>query len=325
MFYLGVDSGGTKAAFLLTDETGRVIARHREPGCTALSSRKAGMKKMLENGIDEICRKACIDKTQIAALGLGISGYGEGECAAQETQEACEEAFLPGRSVCALDTYVGWAGSLLFEPGINIIAGTGSVVYGVAQDGSAARAGGWGAGCDEGSCSWLGQRLVEAYTKQADGRMPRTALYDLFRRHFGIQGEDEMFVMQLNHEVVRGGKGLAVLQYLLHDAWLAGDPVAKSIYQSGAEELFLGVRTVAKKLGLGWQGLKVSYSGGLFKAGECALKPLGDLIHQAGGQLVKPAYEPDVGAVLMAIRFHQPDFEWKNFQLQEGTNHENHA
>ena len=71
MLYLGVDSGGTKAAFVLADETGRV---------------------------------------------------------------------------CALDTYVGWAGSLVFEPGVNIIAGTGSVVFGVSGDGRTERAGGGGAG-----------------------------------------------------------------------------------------------------------------------------------------------------------------------------------
>jgi N-acetylglucosamine kinase-like BadF-type ATPase len=179
MLYLGVDSGGTKAAFLLTDETGRVYARHREPGCTALGSRKAGMKQMLETGIAAICQKANIQKEDITALGLGICGYGEGEGAAEETQEACAEAFIPGRFVCGLDTYIGWAGSLLFEPGINVIAGTGSAVFGVAADGRPARAGGWGAGCDEGSCTWLGQRLVEAFTRQADGRMPRTQLYEI--------------------------------------------------------------------------------------------------------------------------------------------------
>ena len=47
------------------------------------------------------------------------------------------------------------------------------------------------------------------------------------------------------------------------------------------------------------------------------MKPLSDLIRQAGGQLVKPVYEPDVGAVLMAIRFHQPDYDLKDFHLQE--------
>ncbi|MBR6571238.1 MAG: hypothetical protein IKK75_12380 [Clostridia bacterium] len=317
MLYLGVDSGGTKAAFLLTDETGRVIARHREPGCTALSGRKEGMKRMLENGIAAICQKAQIDKEQIDALGLGICGYGEGETAAQETHEACEEAFLPGRYVCALDTYIGWAGSLLFTPGINIIAGTGSVVYGAAGDGRTARAGGWGAGCDEGSCTWLGQRLLEAYTKQADGRVPRTALYQVFRDHYGITGDDEHFVGVLNHEVYRGGKGLAQLQYLLRDAWLAGDPVADGIYRAGAKELFAGVEVVARKLDLPMEGLRVSYSGGLFKAGECALSPLRELIESAGGVLAAPVYEPEVGAVMMAIRSRKPGFDPAQFILQE--------
>ena len=317
MLYLGVDSGGTKAAFLLCDEAGRVIARHREPGCTALSGRKAGVKRMLENGIAEICRKAQIHKEDIAALGLGLCGYGEGEEIAREVSEACAEVFLPGRYACALDTYVGWAGSLLMEPGINIIAGTGSVVYGAAGDGRTARAGGWGAGCDEGSCSWHGQRLVEAYTKQADGRRNRTALYDVVREHFDIHGPDEHFVGPLNHEIANTRKGLARLQLLLKEAWLKGDPVAEDIYRAGAQELFEGVRAVAHKLGLAWEGLRVSYSGGLFKAGECALGPLGELIREAGGTLAAPVYEPDVGAVLMAIRFHQPDYDVQSFVLQE--------
>ena len=317
MLYLGVDSGGTKAAFLLADETGRVIARHCEPGCTALSGRKEGVKKMLENGIAEICRKAQIDKNDIAALGLGLCGYGEGEGTEQETAEACKEAFFPDRFVCALDTYVGWAGSLVFEPGVNIIAGTGSVACGFTRDGRTARAGGWGAGCDEGSCSWHGQKLVEAYTKQADGRMPRTALYRIFRDHFRIEGSDEHFVKALNHEVANTRQGLAKLQYLLHDAWAQGDPVAEGIYQEGAAELFLAVETVVRKLEIPWPEVKVSYSGGLFKSGECALTPLREKIARAGGQLVKPAYEPDVGAVLMAIRYHQPDFDLSRFKLQE--------
>ena len=42
MLYLGVDSGGTKAAFLLADETGKVYARYRGAGCAVLAhGRKA--------------------------------------------------------------------------------------------------------------------------------------------------------------------------------------------------------------------------------------------------------------------------------------------
>ena len=165
MYYLGIDSGGTKAAFLLADETGRVYARCRLPGCTVQGRRGEGVRCMLEAGIAEILRLAGIRKEDIASLGLGISGYGEGGGSEQETQKACDEAFIPGRSVCSLDAYIAWAGSLLFRPGVNIIAGTGSVVTGYTPDGRTARAGGWGAGCcDEGSCTWIGRRVVEAFS-----------------------------------------------------------------------------------------------------------------------------------------------------------------
>lgn len=315
MYYLGVDSGGTKAAFLLGDETGRICARYRGSGCAVLGARKEGIKRKMEEGVSAVCSIANIDRNEIACMGLGISGYGEGEGTEQETLEACEEILSPGRAVCQCDTYVGWAGSFLFEPGINIISGTGAVVYGVNGDGRTARSNGWGAGCDEGSCTWHGHKLVEAFTKQADGRMERTKLYDMFREYFGIDSEDEHFVLTLNREVVKG-RGLPELQRFLREIYEAKDPAAQRIYEDGARELWQGVEAVAKKLGF-LDGYRVSYSGGLFKSGECALKPLKKLAENAGAKLVSPRFEPDVGALMMAIRYKNPDFDVQNFQLQE--------
>lgn len=315
MYYLGVDSGGTKAAFLLGDERGKVYARYRSGGCAVLGARKEGVKKKMEEGVLAVCSMAGIDRSEIACMGLGISGYGEGEGTEQETLAACEEVVGPGRAVCQCDTYVGWAGSFLFAPGINVISGTGAVVYGVNGEGKTARSSGWGAGCDEGSCTWHGHKLVEAFTKQADGRMERTKLYDMFREHFRIDGEDAHFVLTLNREVVKG-RGLPELQRFLKEIYETGDLAARRIYEEGAKELWAGVEAVAKRLGFA-DGYPVSYSGGLFKGGECALKPLGELAQKAGARLVAPVFEPDVGALLMAIRHKNPGFDAKSFCLQE--------
>lgn len=316
MYYLGVDCGGTKSAFLLGDENGKVYARYRSGGCIIMDARKEGLKETLEEGVSAVCREAGIDRGQIACMGLGISCYGEGEGTEEETWQACEEVLSPDRVVCQCDTYIGWAGSLLFRPGINIISGTGAIAFGVNRKGEIARSSGWGAGYDEGSCTWHGKKLVEAYTRQADGRARRTKLYDMFREHFGIQGDDEHFVVTLNRQIVQTGR-FAELQILLKEICQAGDPAARDIYQEGAQELWMSVEAVARKLGFTQAGYPVSYSGGLFKSGDCILEPFGKLVEAGGGVLTLPCHEPDVGALMMAIREKNPDFCPEDFVLKE--------
>lgn len=316
MYFLGVDCGGTKSAFLLGDEHGKVYARYRSGGCIIMDARKEGLKKTLEEGLKEVCRQAGIDKNEIACMGLGISCYGEGEGTEEETRQACEEVLSPDRVVCQCDTYVGWAGSLCFHPGINIISGTGAIAFGVNDKGQIARSSGWGAGYDEGSCTWHGKKLVEAYTRQADGRASRTRLYHMFREYYDIKTDDEHFVVTLNRKIVQTGK-FAELQRLLKEIWETGDPVARDIYAEGARELWMSVEAVAKKLGLLGASFPVSYSGGLFKSGNCILEPFGRLVEAGGGVLTLPAHEPDVGALMMAIREKVSDFDADNFNLKE--------
>lgn len=142
---------------------------------------------------------------------------------------------------------------------------------------------------------------MEAYTKQADGRAQKTDLYHMFRKYFDIKGDDEHFVVTLNRKIVQTGK-FAELQMLLKEIYEAGDPVARRIYEEGARELWLSVESVARKLGLSGTHYPISYSGGLFKSGDCILEPFGQLVEAGGGMLVLPRHEPDVGALMMAVR-----------------------
>ena len=101
------------------------------------------------------------------------------------------------------------------------------------------------------------------------------------------------------------------------EIWKTGDPAAAEIYDRGAEELWNGIRVTAEKLGLTGTNYPVSYSGGLFKAGECALVPLRKRIEEGGAKLVDPTYSPEVGALIMAIRHKNPDIDLHNFCIQE--------
>lgn len=315
MFFIGVDSGGTKTAFVLADEKGNILARHRSGSGGFFSKGKEGIRTLVEEGVQALCRTAGIGTEEITFAGLGFPGYGEKPGSEKDILEASEDVIGKGKVVCECDCYLGWAGSLGMEPGINIVAGTGSICYGVDADGKAARSSGWGAYCDEGSCSWIGGKLIAAFAKESDGRAPRTILYDMFREHFGITHDTE-FIHTLNHEIAGKGGETAKLQYLLKQMAEAGSETAKGIYASAATELALSIRAVAEKLQFA-PGYAASYSGGLFRSGEWILKPLRSEVKKNGGELRQPRFEPEIGALLFAIRGKMPDMDFTDFTIKE--------
>ena len=297
MYFLGIDAGGTKTSFVIADENGRIQARHTSGPCAFFSTGSEKLTAIIADGAAAVCQKAGISIDAFTFAALGIPGYGEGADVDKQILLACEKAGLAGKIVCECDCYIAWAGSLAMKPGINIISGTGSICYGVGAGGESARSSGWGAYCDEGSCRWLGERLIALYAKQADGRMPRTALYEMFRSHFGI-GEDLHFIKTLNHDL--DNVKTARLQVLLGEIHDCGDIHAKALYDEAARELALAAAAVAAKLGLP-QGFAVSYSGGLFRGGERILAPLTKRLNDVGGHIFPPKFAPELGAVLMAM------------------------
>jgi N-acetylglucosamine kinase-like BadF-type ATPase len=90
----------------------------------------------------------------------------------------------------ALIALVAGAGE---NPGVVLVAGTGSIAYGRDARGRAARAGGWGYLLgDEGSGFWIGRRALLSVVRHADGRGPFTMLTELVLRHMGITRPAEL-------------------------------------------------------------------------------------------------------------------------------------
>jgi N-acetylglucosamine kinase-like BadF-type ATPase len=307
MFFVGVDCGGTKAAFVLTDEAGRVCGRFVCQGDGFFGLGPEGLYRLLEEGLRGLCEAAGVGRERIAYVGLGLPGYGEQEGGDDEILAACEASVGAGKVFCQCDCYIAWAGSLGLGPGVNIISGTGANCYGVNEAGASARSSGWGAYCDEGSCSWIAQKLIAQFAKQADGRAERTPLYTLFREHFHLK-EDIFFIEPLNRHLATHNRETAKLQLLLKEIWDTGDPAAAEIYREAARELALAAGAVLRKLWPPGAAPEVSYSGGLFLSGQRILTPLGQYVAEAGGCLAAPKFPPDLGAVLAAMAVFTP--EW---------------
>ena len=199
------------------------------------------------------------------------------------------------------DVEVGWAGSMAIEPGINVVSGTGSIAFGKDDSGKSVRCGGWSEFfSDEGSCYWMGRKVLELFSKQADGRIEKDALYDIVCQAFGLQSD--MDIIDIVHDkYMPSREQVAGLQILAKEAALAGSPSVVKLYQEAVSELCMLIDAVYNQLDFAKQFL-VSYTGGLFKAGEFVLPQFSREIERMGGRLIAPRLKPEEGAILLACQ-----------------------
>lgn len=298
-YFIGVDGGGTKTAFLLGNGAGDVLERLELQGSSYRQWGTRGTAELLARGVSELLTRRGVTPAQVCGATMGLPCYGENEKIDQELATELQRRFSPMPLFLVNDVVVGWAGSLKLQPGINIVAGTGAIAYGQNMQGETARCGGWDEFfSDEGSCYWLGRKTMELFSKQADGRLPKGALYRIVWEHFNLE-HDYQFIEKVIPEVSSRRDAVAKLQVLLEKAALEGDGTATAAYEAATEELAMTVRGVKDALRME-AGCKVSYSGGLFRAGDLILKPFGERLAAMGCLLTQPCLPPVDGALLLA-------------------------
>ncbi len=138
--FAGIDGGQSSTVALIGDENGRVLGRGTagpadEVGAGTDSTR---LRDALQNALSDACRDADLPyESEFAAIVAGVSGY-EGR-----VYGAVPE--MPARRFLLMhDAPIAHAGALAGEPGVVVIAGTGSVVYALDEHGESRMLGGWG-------------------------------------------------------------------------------------------------------------------------------------------------------------------------------------
>jgi glucosamine kinase len=163
MLFAGIDGGQTGTCAVIGDGE-RVLARGYagaadEVGVTCDSTR---LRDALEGALANALAAANLpSNTQFEAIVAGVSGY-EGRIYGQAPRMPTE------RLVLVHDAPIAHAGAFRGAAGVVVIAGTGSVAYGVARDGRTKTTGGWGyLFGDEGSAFWIARTFVARATENA--------------------------------------------------------------------------------------------------------------------------------------------------------------
>ena len=316
MLFFGLDGGSTKTDIIISDECGHVLASTHNSGSnySGLGSAE-NFRRALKQYISGALETAGITPDQIAEATFGLPTYGEVE-ETEVTIPAILHELMPGCGKINIvnDSVVGWAGSLSGRPGINIVAGTGSIGFGADQQGNQARVGGWSTYfSDEGSCSWIGIRAMTQFFKQSDGRLPRTVLYDIFKEHFHLTKKDIYFLNNFMGRFKNNKAEYAKMQLLAYQAYKQGDESMVRLYDQAAWELSEMVRALIGKLHFNLDvPVLVSYSGGLFKTGETILAPFRAHLSSQNVKLQPPIYAPNIGAIIYSAHSHLSDGQIKD-------------
>lgn len=269
---LGIDGGGTKTVALLAslrDEGEALVSRGLGgPG----NPRAAGFAAALgaiDGAINAAFAAAGISRGPVAAACIALAGAGRpeertrieawaAECSLAQRVMVVHDA----APLLAAGTPAGW--------GVALIAGTGSLAFGTAPDGSNARAGGWGYLIgDEGSGYALTVAGLRGVIKAEDGRGPPTALRQPLFERLRVREAQELI------DCVYGGRcdraALAGCADLVVAAAVQGDAVAQRIVDEAVSELVQMISAVARQLRLDGRTFPLAFAGGLLCA-QAALR-----------------------------------------------------
>ncbi len=296
MTVLGVDSGGTKTVCQLADEDGRVLAEVRGPSAHLPSLGASGVQAVLG---ELIGRALAGHATRPAAICLGMSGVDQPR-EAETIRRVLASLGQNGQALVVNDALIALEAGAPGQPGLVVVAGTGSIAYGRDAANRAARTGGWGyVLADEGSGFWLGRQALRAVVRADDRRGPPTALTPRELAHYGVARPKD-----LAREVYHGGvkpSAIAKLAAHVEAAAAEGDAVALHILEVAAAELALMAESVIRQLDL-LQG-PVVLAGGIFRAAPRLAAGLEtELARRAPQAPVRVLdVEPAHGAVLLAL------------------------
>lgn len=297
-WYIGIDGGGTKTEFLMSDCGGRITAHVMKEGTSYQQYGPDNVAVRIEEGIRDCLIQGGISMQDITGIYMGLPCVGESEKGDRELKKAIYK-LLPQEKICiGNDVEAGYAGALGTACGVHLVSGTGSIGYGKNESGETARCGGWHEYfSDEGSCCWLGRKTMELFTKEADGRCGRGRLYEILCCEFDLKSDFE-WVDKIREDYLYKREKIASMQMYLMRAALEGDCCARELYRQAAGELYLIAEGIKKKLGM--ERTTISYSGGLFKSGSLILEPLKELADKAGDTLKEPMASPAQGALFLA-------------------------
>ena len=289
-YVMGIDGGGSHMRVVVVDAGLTFVGSAEGGSANPNSAGREAAAQTIHTTIRQALAQARLSASQITAVGVGIAGTIMLHDWVRETVSA----ILPDAILrIASDFEIALVGARGERKGVLILAGTGSVAFGVNASGESAQVGGWGYLLgDEGSGYWLGLKTLQAVVRAADGRGQPTRLTDILLSALHLSSPQELIQW-----VYASGRTREIAQLAPLVLSLENDAVAQAIIDDCAAELVLLGRAVVRRLNIDYPSYALA--GGLLSEAN----PLSEKVCAALGleSIPVPRYSPVIGAALLAL------------------------
>ena len=254
-YFLGIDGGGTKTEFMLTDKDGVLINRTILGASNPVDVGLTGTFEILEEGISDVCGGVFLSKVSVfAGIAGGITGDNKQKIS----------AFLQKFGFCRQDNDSdaknAVSASLDEADGITVILGTGDIAY-TQKDKSCYRTGGFGYLFDTGGSGYsIGRDAILFGLNTEQTGKTDSVLYKMLKGSY----EKDKLLDSLS-DIYNGGKRhIASIAPLVFAALEKGDENAREILEKnfrGVAELIIDASRYLES-----EKIKVSLVGTIAKA-----------------------------------------------------------
>lgn len=297
MLIAGIDAGGSKTECIIVDtEKDKIITRAQ-----------TGAANYQVVGLEAACReiKLALEQAKkragiscLKAVGIGLAGAGRREDLVKIEREMGK--IMNSRNFFfSSDAHIALLGATGGSTGAVLIAGTGSIAYGLKKNGAKIRSGGWGPIIgDEGSGFWIGLEAAKKAVRAEEMRSEKTELKNLVLEHFNFSKLEELIPFIYQQQLPR--QKIAALAPSVFDLAQNGDEAALKICQEAAAELAILAHSALLKLD--YQEDKIAAAGGLIKSSYFYQLLKEKLRENYELEIYKAKKSAAYGAVFMALR-----------------------
>lgn len=229
-YFLGVDSGGTKADFLLGDET-RELVRVRTGTIKRMKAGEQATEANLQSALRQLTAASGVSMQSITRCCIGTAGE-----TVPLVVDWLREAFarhVGGELILIGDVEIALDAAFHGGRGVLVLAGTGSNVAGRAASGKIVTAGGWGpAMADQGSGHFIGIEGLRRGFLAVDQQLP-TRLLQVAQEHWKLSSIGEL----IEFANANPAPDFSKLAPLVVACAEQGDQVAKQVLDQGGVDL----------------------------------------------------------------------------------------